>query len=86
MREIQIMKKLINDIENLNEQLTQINLALAIITVGAPPFSKNVLQGVINILENVSDSFNTYIGSINSLDSGLVPGSDSILSTTVFTS
>tara|TARA_R110001592_G_scaffold1034_2_gene6051 strand:+ start:947 stop:1876 length:930 start_codon:yes stop_codon:yes gene_type:complete len=78
--------KLINDIENLNEQLTQINLALAIITVGAPPFSKNVLQGVINILENVSDSFNTYIGSINSLDSGLVPGSDSILSTTVFTS
>jgi len=79
-------RKLINDIENLNEQLVQINLALAVVTVGAPPFSKNVIDGVINILENITDSFNSYIEEVNSLDKGFVKGSNSILSKSVFVS
>ena len=79
-------RKLINDIENLNEQLIQINLVLASLALGAPPFSKNVLDGVINIIENISDSFNTYIQEINHVDKGFVKGSKSILSNSVFVS
>ena len=79
-------RKLINDIENLNEQLVQINIVLASLAFGAPPFSKNALDGVVNIIENINDSFNSYIKSINSLDSAVVSGENSILSSTVFTS
>lgn len=79
-------RKLLNDIENLNEQLIQINIVLTGLTVGSPPFSKNVLDGVINIIENISDSFNTYIEDINYLNKGYVKGSNSILSDSVFVS
>lgn len=79
-------RKLINDIENLNEQLTQINAALAIVTVGSPPFSKNVIDGVINIIENITDSFNSYITEIESLDKSPIKGSKSFLSDSVYVS
>jgi len=79
-------RKLINDIENLNEQLIQINLVLTSLSLGTPPFSSNVLTGVTNIIENISDSFNTYIQEINYIDKGFVKGSKSILSNSVFVS
>jgi len=79
-------RKLINDIENLNEQLIQINMVLTGLALGAPPFSKNVMDGVINIIDNIADSFNSYIEEMNSLDKGYVKGSNSILSNSVFVS
>lgn len=79
-------RKLINDIENLNEQLTQINAALAIVTGGSPPFSKNVINGIINILENITDSFNSYITEVQALDKSPIKGSKSFLSDSVFVS
>lgn len=79
-------RKLINDIENLNEQLIQINIVLTGLAFGAPPFSNNVLSGVINIIDNISDAFNTYTQEINYIDKGIVKGSKSILSTSVFVS
>lgn len=79
-------RKLINDIENLNEQLVQINLVLTGLAFGAPPFSKNVIDGIVNIFENISDSFNSYIEEMNSLDKGYVKGANSILSDSVFVS
>lgn len=79
-------RKLVNDIENINEQLIQINLVLASLSFGAPPFSKNVIDGVVNIIENVTDSFNSYISEINSLNKGFVKGKNSIVSNSVFVS
>ncbi len=79
-------RKLMNDLQNLNTQLTQINAALGIITAGAPPFSKNVIDGVINIIDNISDCFNSYITEIQSLDKSPIKGSKSFLSDSVFVS
>ena len=79
-------RKLIDKMGKLNQQLIDINTALALITVGAPPFSKNVIEGVVQVIDNVSDSFNSYIKTINSLDNASIKGAKSIVSSTVFTS
>ena len=40
----------------------------------------------MNIVENISDSFNSYIKEINSLDKSPIKGSKSFLSDSVFVS
>ena len=79
-------RKLVNKMEILNEQLIAVNTALAVLTVGAPPFSKNVMDGIIEVIDNVSESFNSYIKTVNSLDNASIKGAKSIVSSTVFTS
>ena len=79
-------RKLLNEIVELNTQLVQINIVLTALSFGAPPFSKNALDGVINVIDNVQGSFNAYIEDINGLDKGYVKGGGSILSDSVFVS
>jgi hypothetical protein len=78
--------ELVNKIDALNKQLSQINMVLNALTVGAPPFSKNMIDNIVMIFDNITQSFNSYIDEVNSLNETSITGADSILSNTVFTS
>ena len=70
---------------NINTNLTAINTTLAILTMGAPPFSIMAKDSIQGIAETLSESINTFIDDLNALDNELIPGKDYILSQTVFT-
>lgn len=69
-----------------NLQLATINMALSILTVGAPPFSKYFVDDVMAVLELNKTSLELIKNEVNYLDKLLLKGQNSILSDTVFTS
>ena len=58
---------------------------LAILTAGAPPFSKFTYDNIANLSEALGLSLNSIIQTINYLDSDLIPGNEHILSDSVYT-
>lgn len=78
-------RKLQKALFNIQLNLTAINTALAVLTVGAPPFSTMTKDSIQGIAESITESINSFIGDLNALDNELIPGQDHILSQTVFT-
>lgn len=80
------MTTVINSVMNIQTQLATINTVLAVLTVGAPPFSKFVIDDITGIADSVTESLNQALREIKYLDSLVIKGESSILSDTVFTS
>ena len=78
--------KLTNIMMETNLQLATINTALAVLTVGAPPFSKFAMDSVFSVLETNNVALNIIKNEVTALDKLLVKGESSILSDTVYTS
>lgn len=81
----EVNRKVYKQLVDINTQLTIINGALAIITAGSPPFSKFTQDNITNLSEAIGLSLNSIIQTINYLDSDLIPGSEHILSDSVYT-
>ena len=81
----QVNRKVYKQLVDINTQLTTINGTLAVLTMGAPPFSKFTLDSISNMSEAIGLSLNSIIQTINYLDADLIPGSEHILSDSVFT-
>jgi hypothetical protein len=79
-----VNRKIYKQLLQMNIHLTSINAALAVLTFGAPPFSKFTQESISNIGEDIGFSLNSILQTINYLDSDLVPGKDHILSDSVF--
>jgi len=80
-----VNRKVYKQLLDINTQLTTINGTLAVLTTGAPPFSKFTFDSVSRMSEAISLSLNSIIETINYLDADLVPGSEHILSDSVYT-
>jgi hypothetical protein len=80
----EVNRKVYKQLLQMNIHLTSINAALAVLTFGAPPFSKFTQESISNIGEDIGLSLNSIIRTINYLDSDLIPGEDHILSDSVF--
>lgn len=81
----EVNRKVYKQLLQMNMHLMSINAALAVLTFGAPPFSKFTQENISNIGEDIGLSLNSIIQTINYLDSDLIPGKDHILSDSVFT-
>jgi|TARA_R110001599_G_scaffold97361_1_gene251197 hypothetical protein len=81
----EVNRKVYKQLLQMNIHLGTINAALAVLTFGAPPFSKFTQENISNIGEDIGLSLNSIIQRINYLDNDLVPGQDHILSDSVFT-
>ena len=81
----EVNRKIYKQLVDINTQLTTINGTLSVLTMGAPPFSKFTLDSISNLSEAVGMSLNSIIQTINYLDADLIPGSEHILSDSVFT-
>jgi len=75
-----------NTVLNLATQLATINCALAVLCLGAPPFSKFVVDDIMNAIDQSITALNGSLNKANQLDSLLIKGAGSILSDTVYTS
>ena len=80
-----VNRKVYKQLLDINTQLTTINGTLAVLTTGAPPFSKFTFDSVSRMSEAINLSLNSIIETINYLDADLVPGSEHILSDSVYT-
>lgn len=80
-----INRKVYKQLVDINTQLTAINAALSVLTLGAPPFSKFTVDSISNLAESFGMSLNSIIQTINYLDADLIPGKEHILSDSVFT-
>jgi len=87
---LESVNKNLSDLTNIvmesNLQLTTINAALAVLSFGAPPFSKFAMDSVLSVLETNKVSLNIIKKEVAALDKLLVKGEASILSDTVYTS
>ena len=81
----EVNRKVYRQLLQMNIHLGTINAALAVLTIGAPPFSQFTKENISNIGEDIGLSLNSIIRTINYLDSDLIPGEDHILSDSVFT-
>ena len=81
----EVNRKVYKQLVDINTQLTTINGTLAVLTMGAPPFSKFTLDSISNMSEAIGFSLNAIIQTINYLDADLIPGSEHILSDSVYT-
>jgi hypothetical protein len=62
-----------------------LNAAVAVLTAGAPPFSTSIKDNIEGISDSITQTLNSYISELNSLDNDLIPGEDNILSNSVYT-
>ena len=81
----EVNRKVYKQLLEMNIHLTTINAALSVITFGAPPYLNQLRESMLNIKEDVGFSLNSILKTINYLDSDLIPGSDHILSDSVYT-
>ncbi len=81
----EINRKVYKQLLEMNIHLTTINAAVSVLTLGAPPYLNQMRESMSNITEDIGFSINSIIQTINHLDSDLIPGSDHILSDSVFT-
>ena len=81
----EVNRKVYKQLVDINTQLATINGALAVLTVGSPPFSKFTYDNIANLAEAVGLSLNSIIQTINYLDADLIPGNEHILSDSVYT-
>jgi hypothetical protein len=70
---------------NINANLMALNAAVAVLTAGAPPFSTSIKDNIEGISDSITQTLNSYISELNSLDNDLIPGEDNILSNSVYT-
>jgi len=81
----EVNRKVYKQLSEMNIHLTTLNAAVSVLTFGAPPYLNQMRESMSNIKEDVEFSLNSIIQTINYLDADLIPGSEHILSDSVYT-
>ena len=81
----EVNRKVYKQLLEMNIHLTTLNAAVSVLTFGAPPYLNQMRESMLNIKEDVEFSLNSIIQTINYLDADLIPGSEHILSDSVYT-
>ena len=81
----EVNRKIYKQLLEMNIHLTTLNAAVSVLTFGAPPYITQMRESMSNIKEDVEFSLNSIIDTINYLDADLIPGSEHILSDSVYT-
>jgi len=81
----ELNRKVYSQLQEINGQMATINMAISFLTGGGPPFSAFAKENITNFFETFSFTLNSIISEINYLDNELIPGSEHILSNSVFT-
>ena len=78
-------RKILISIQEIFTQLIPINVTLAGLTLGAPPFVNNLIKDLEGLMDQVLNILRTHLEEANALNKCLLPGKNSILSNSVYT-
>ena len=81
----EVNRKVYKQLLEMNIHLTTLNAAVSVLTLVATPYITQMRESISNIKEDVDFSLNSIIDTINYLDADLIPGSENILSDSVYT-
>jgi hypothetical protein len=83
-RTYDIIRDLIVAVKDIYQQLMSINGALSVVTMGAPPFTNQLISSMSGFMDQIIKTLNTHLEEANALEKLLIPGHRSILSNSVY--
>ncbi len=80
-----LLGQILRDIYGINEQLSEINVFMSALPAAGPKFALNVGKNIEEMTSKIRENFQLALDSYAYLNKAVIPGNESILSTTVFT-
>lgn len=84
-KQADMTRKILISIQDIFIQLIPINTTLAGLTLGSPPFINNIIKDLEGVMDQVQDTIRAHLEETNALNKCLLPGKNSILSNSVYT-
>ena len=84
-KQADMTRKILISIQDIFVQLIPINTTLVGLTFGSPPFTNNLIKDLEGVMDQVQNTMKTHLEEANALNKCLLPGKNSILSNSVYT-